>query len=298
MFKFLGKSLIFGLVIFLATFAILKIADLGLKNNRLGSVAQGIDTDVLILGASRAYRHFDTNSLEQLEGKKFFNLGLDASGFKTQKALLEYYLKYNGFPKEIIWEYNFGFLNKEEDIYDYELLFPIADESTIYSILKEYKLIPYFIGGVKEFRYLGNTRLIRKGLSNYFKPKPYLDYKIQNNSWDGSDFYNKYLNGTYRYKSDVSTLSLNSFLDLVQVLKSNETKVTMVFTPMYSGIFQIEDEKKEILKFYDSLFEANSIDKLDFLESEISSDTINFYNTLHMNRKGVDSFTEKFSKIY
>jgi hypothetical protein len=276
----------------------LKIADLGLKNDRLGSVAKGIDTDVLILGTSRAYRHFDIDKLEQLEGKKFFNLGLDASGFKTQKALLEYYLKYNEFPKEIIWEYNFGFLNKEEVIYDYELLFPIADESTIYSILREYELIPNFMGILKESRYLGNTRLIRKGLSNYFKPIPYLDYKIQNQSWDSSDFENKYLNGTFRYKSDVSILSLNSFLSIIEKVKSNETKVTMVFTPMYSGIFQIEDEKKEILKFYDSIFEAHSIDKLDFLASGISSDTLNFYNVLHMNRRGVDLFTDEFAEIY
>jgi len=57
---------------------------------------------VLILGTSRAYRHFYTDQLEKLANKSFFNLGLNASGFKSENELLRYYLKYNNYPKEII----------------------------------------------------------------------------------------------------------------------------------------------------------------------------------------------------
>lgn len=57
---------------------------------------------MLILGTSRAYRHFYTDQLEKLANKSFFNLGLNASGFKSENELLRYYLKYNNYPKEII----------------------------------------------------------------------------------------------------------------------------------------------------------------------------------------------------
>lgn len=298
MIRFLFKSLIFGLVIFFVVFTILNLADIGLKNERLGSVSKGIETDVLILGTSRAYRHFDTDQLEQHLGKKFFNLGLDASGFETQKALLEYYLKYNTYPEEIIWEYNFGFLNHEEVLYDSEQLIPIADENAIFELLETYDAEPINFFLFEEFRYFGYNNLIIRGLINYLKPIEFQRYKVQVLSWDKTEFEKRYLDGSFEYKKKISSESVLDFANIIHDLAENNVQLTMVFTPMYQGVFRKKDEKEEFLSYYDSLFNSFTIKNINLLNSEISKDTLNFYNVLHMNRHGVDLFSEEFSDFY
>ncbi|TFV97253.1 hypothetical protein E4S40_00940 [Algoriphagus kandeliae] len=298
MIQFISKTFLFIIISFILLFLIFAFGDKGLKKERLGSVSKGIKTDILILGTSRAYRHFDTQVLEKSTGKEFFNLGLDASGFQTQKELLKYFIKYNGYPKEIIWEYNFGFLNKERNIYDFELLLPIADEYNIFHLLNKFKIISKWLYPIKTFRYIGHTEVILRGVKNQIRPKEFLDYKIQNLKWNKESFESIYLNGNFRYEKEISQGSLSSYLEIIDDLKKNNVKITMVFTPMYSGVFLVNDEKYDLLNYYDSLFSNNYVRDLNFLFSTISDDTLNFYNALHMNRNGVDKFSKEFLNAF
>lgn len=269
MLKFLSKTLLQITILVFVGFCIFEIVERGLKNSRLGSVSEGIHAEVLIIGSSRAYRHFDTDQLSTIYKKNFFNLGLDASGFRTQLALLKYYLKYNKYPKEVIWEYNFGFLNEEDIIYEHQNLITFADEEMIYDLMTSYNLMSYYNKLIPKSRYLGNQKLIKEGILNYFKPKSHLLFKVQDLKWNSKDFEEKYLNGNFRYDLNISEQSKNEFLKIIDDLNSQNIKLTMVFTPMYNGIFNKHDGKEKTLKYYDSLFISNKIRNIDLLNSKI-----------------------------
>ncbi len=68
----------------------------------------------------------------------------------------------------------------------------------------------------------------------------------------------------------------------------------MVFTPIYSGLYDKKDDKEKIIEFYAAFFQKHKIDYFDYSSDSLSSDTLNFYNALHMNKVGVRRFNNMF----
>lgn len=295
--RFLKKGILMGLIFFLFSFIFLKVVDFGLNKERLGWIDEGnINAEVLILGSSRAYRHFNSDFLSKTLGMKVFNLGYDASGLETQLVLLEYYLKNNITPKIIVWEYNYGFLNFDPTVYEFIDLIPLVDDPIVSDYLIDHKIISERLLYFPLFRYLVYKKLIKKGLDNLSRDMPFKDYKIQDLDWDKRDFENLYLNSDYSIKKEISNEYLSQYGEIINRLKKNGVQVVMVFTPIYNGVYQKEDDKKLLLNFYDSLFFSAKVLNFNYNDSDLSNDTLNFYSILHMNKTGVESFMLDFEK--
>ncbi|MDO9553102.1 hypothetical protein [Rhodonellum sp.] len=295
--RFIKKGVLLSLIFFIFSFIFLKVVDFGLKKERLGWIKEGnVNAEVLILGSSRAYRHFNSDFLSKTLGMKFFNLGYDASGLETQLVLLEYYLKNNATPKIIVWEYNYGFLNFDPNVYEYIDLIPLVDDPLVSDYLIDHEIISERILYFPLSRYLVYKELIKKGLNNLSKDEPFKDYKIQDLNWDKHNLEKLYLNSDYKIEKEISNQYLNQYRNTIDKLKNIGVKVVMVFTPIYSGIYQKEDDKVLLLDFYDSLFFSVKVLNINYNDSDLSRDTLNFYNVLHMNKKGVDSFMVDFER--
>ena len=288
---FFKKILVFSLgSIFFLVIADWVITN-GLKKERFGKIQNGkIDAQIVIIGTSRAYRHFDTKFIAQKTGKTVFNLGYDASGMETQITLLNYYLKYNKAPELLIWEIKHSFFSRDDTVYKYDELVPLLDDESISGFLKEKNLITNADLYIPFYRYRKFKNLVDKGLRNYFINEIKLDYKIQDLPWDGNDFETKYLNSDYRITKNISDEYMDRFWKEVEKLKKEDINVLMVFTPIYAGMTRKQDDKEEIIFYYDSLFSMIDLPFKDYTQNSISYDTLNFYNALHMNRTGVDKF--------
>lgn len=295
---FLLKTILVSVGLFLVLYILDWSITHGHRDERFAQIKnRDNDYKIIIVGTSRAFRHFNSDIISEKTRKRTLNIGYDASGLETQIALLNYYLVHNPPPEILIWEINYNTLSKDTTVYLYEELIPLIRDTTIRVFLKENKIINNADIYLPYYRYTNLKNLTKVGIYNtlFGKIDSKKDFRIQDKPWDKSAFEASYLNSEYKILKDISGKRLNRLLNELKILKEKKIDVIFVFTPIYAGMSQKQDDKEKIILYYDSLFTQLKLPFLNYINTKISRDTLNFYNALHMNKVGVDKFMPIFA---
>lgn len=242
------------------------------------------NADVLCVGSSRSWVHYNPEILDTVLGMSTYNLGMDGSGSNRHIMKYELYRLYNQKPKVIIQNIDYGTLLFESQLDRYQF-FPYFYNRTVrkkISSLKTYTLAE---------RYLPMYRYANFGVHKILKEKKkglYKGYLGQELSWDGSSLEN---NPVKKYNSDPRTFEL--FDRYLSQSKAEGIQIIMVYAPIFHVITENLNDKEKMYHTFNYFAEKYDIPILDYNYDSICYDTNYFYNPTHLNKKGSILFSLK-----
>lgn len=256
-------------------------------------ITQGVlESDVVILGSSRAWVQYSPAILDSILNVSTYNLGIDGSPFNRQIERYQVYCKYNKKPSVIIQ--NIDFFSTLGYVTGYERVqyFPFLYNADFRRIIKEpFSWYEYLPMG----RYYGQGDLFKDMLFNQYKNdiRPYNNgeglykgYSGMNWSWDGSALARL---DSITFAPDERTKRL--FLDFLAETKAEGQKVIFVYAPFYIEGLQKVTNIEESFAIFDSIANEFDVPILDYTYSPISYDTAYFYNASHLNKQGAELFS-------
>ena len=146
MHKFVVKCLGFGLLVLSIAIALDYIISMGLRQTDCyryqvfnDIFKDNLKYDVLIMGNSRGFSHFNPRIIDSVCHVNSYNLGLGGYPINAQIAAYHGYKARNGTPRLIVQQVDFVTLDIEKDIrhqHDSERFFPMVYDQTMRKELK------------------------------------------------------------------------------------------------------------------------------------------------------------------
>lgn len=254
-----------------------------------------INSDVLIMGSSRAYVQINPQIIDSILNVNSYNLG--ANGRLVDAQILKYHVfrqKQNVVPKLIIYEVHAGTMdisNKYERI-QYT---PYLYDPYLWLLTHQHEDFTIADGIIPLWRYLDyNTEImsIMRNESAYCKDKYKLAKGFRGNDkeWNGEEFKKR---KTISYNKNPEAMQL--FDDFLAECKQENIKVVLVMAPYYIGATKKVKDYAGMQKMFSGYAEKYDYGFLDYTYDSISYDTTYFYNAMHLNRTGATLFSEKLA---
>ena len=251
----------------------------GFFNTRLKEVKEIKDVDILFLGSSRAYRHYDPRIFSKA-GYSSFNLGSSAQTFLQTEILLKRYLDSLS-PKYIILDFTPFMVSSDGAEASLDLI------SNDYNSWDTFKLVIK----VRNFKVLNTWifALYKELLFNSLKEEEDL-IKGPNRYIPGGFVERKVKNSELNQKLDVKWLydkgQWKSFDNILNLIKDSNTELIILHSPRQSSI-SYDNETKFI-----NFLKKNEIPYYNYMNLNFIKDSIHFYDPSHMNQNGVNLYNE------
>ena len=258
-----------------------------------------INDELLIYGSSRAWRHFDPKVIEKETGMQAYNFGVDGHSFDIQHLRHELQLKHNTSPKVILYSVDVNTLNLPEGLYNDEQFLPFFYSDTLFnSYTKKYKNFSFTDYNAPLARYSGRkkalTYFIKEVIGWPQKKMRTKGFEASNESWN-TDYERARKNKTTYYKK-IDTNMVKRFDAFLKEMHSKKIAVILMYTPEHVLGQSLITNRAEIVSVFDSLAKKNNIPFLDYSKVIMNSNKIYFYNSLHLNAKGVEAFNNLYIK--
>lgn len=304
--KFIIKVLGFGFAVLLMAVMLDVMISFGLRKTDCyryqmfsDIVKDNMNCDVLYMGNSRSFSHFNPRIIDSIGGVNSYSLGLGGYPINAQIATYHCYKAHNGTPKLIVQQVDFVTLNIMRDIrhqHDSERFFPTVYDATM---RKELKGLGY---GFMElycplYRYFGYQKVIKDGLLEFLKIRHYVDrpaykgFSPENGKWDG----------TNAATMDSITGNLNDeaialFEDYLEECKKDGVFVLLVNSPVYVETTKRVKNMDEVNGCFESVAQRFGYKYLNYTENyDLCNDTLNFCVSIHLNSKATDRFSADFA---
>lgn len=303
--RFLKKIGILLLIFYPLLWIVQVTTDYGLRNNysttfnEWSSIINGkINSKVIIVGSSRALKHFDPRILESKLNRTVYNLGTDGATYGFQRMKLNSYLNNNKSPEIIIQNVDVLSLSSDKKIISKEKYLPYYYSKENIKILSEFNKDIYPELLFPLYKYRGYKNEFIMGLQSYFisfkdNSEGYKGYLGSKDKWD---------NGFENFKNENPNIfkqnfddGFNDFLKILEEIKGTKSKLFLIWSPEYYKLQKFEGSLlKKIKDKYNSLALLNdNVYFLDFTNDSLNFDTAFFYNFYHLNEKGATVFSKK-----
>ena len=305
--KFLKKTLL----LFSSVLIIAILADLWISKTlaRSESYAMGdakvwqdilngeIDDDLLIYGSSRAWRHFDTNVIEKETGMQAYNFGVDGLAFDIQHLRHQLNLKYNKSPKIIIYSVDINTLGGANGLYNDEQFFPYFYSDPLFNqYTKKYVNFSFMDYNIPLMRYSGEKKALTyfvKEMINWPQKKMRIKgFAPHVGEWNTD--YKKAREKRESYFKEIDKNNVKRFDGFLKEARANNISVILMYSPEHVLGQNLIENREDIVKVFDSLATKNKIPFFDYSMGAMNENKDYFYNSLHLNAKGVSTFNNLY----
>ncbi len=291
--KFIRRGLVFIIASLSLLFLLDVVVSSQLKNssNRVYAswydLMQGnIDSDIIILGSSRAWVQYSPSILDSALHCNTYNLGIDGSCLNRQITKYEIFRHHNVPPRWILLNidfFSFGFTRGYES-YQY---FPYFYDRDIRRLVFPQEQFSWAERWIPFYRY---THL---GLNNI----PYDDRSLVK----GFHSVNRPWNGTKMSENppinlDLDERTLQMFRAFLNRAQEEKIKVILVYAPVYFKAKDLLLNNYQFEKCLESIRKEFSLPILRYDDSPICRDTTFFYNATHLNSEGAELFSRQLSQ--
>ncbi|SEA73167.1 hypothetical protein SAMN05216462_2378 [Xylanibacter ruminicola] len=256
---------------------------------------QELRNDVVIMGSSRAFVHFNPRIIDSVLNVNSYNLGYNASRVNRQ---VERYYAYcriqNWEPNTIIYSIDYG---------------TIAGITTNFE--KE-QFYPYFFTDrelMEAFDKYQHFSLLDKYVPFWRYCTCFLDfhvYDVLTNPEEKEPFYKGFKNNRMKYEDDLvlsgdsleftyTEEALTIFKAYIQDMHVKGKNVIFVYSPVCTEFLQKFKGIGRMYQIYGEIAADYNIPILDYTHESICNDTLYFYNAAHLNKRGADIFTLQLS---
>lgn len=260
-----------------------------------------VNTDIIVLGSSRAALHYDPDVLKDLTGLSAFNLGRIGSRSEVYSGILGQYLHHNRPPRLIILNADYNSCDSSTDLYDPVQFTPYLNDQALFDALRKrhpriwlmrYLPLYGYISDDVEFHHdLGIRALLGwQFWENYRNGFEAIDAKFDDRR-AGPEINHK----EFVYSRDDAGCA--TFAESLVVAKSMGIPVVVVFSPIYSGLSRRVRDREGLLAYLAQVANADGAEFWDFSDvSPIANDQFYFADSFHMNRHGADAFSQILGK--
>ncbi|MEO8416654.1 MAG: hypothetical protein ABI472_23515 [Ginsengibacter sp.] len=256
-----------------------------------------VNADVVFLGSSRCWAHFDPAFFDTAFKLKSVNIGVDGHSEISMAILrLKYYLSGNKPP-------GFAILSFDPLVYagstTHNLNFVHKDDFARYAFLPAQKNLPvlnYFKFSLPEkyiplysiFKYrLLKDCILLNNIDNYVQ----YGYEKHDEFWDTTaNPVSDILKNNFLKKEDIPSLT-ESMDDLHKLCLKNNIKLLCIQTPVYKIIYE-----KMVFLSTQRICKELLIPFVDTNEDDIIDNLKYFYNSDHLNTNGVAKMNEILKK--
>lgn len=304
--KFIIKSLGFGLAVLLVAVLLDVMISFGLNKTdcyryqTFSDIFKGdMRQDVLYMGNSRGFSHFNPKVIDSICGVSSYSLGLGGYPIDVQIAAYHCYKAHNGTPKLIVQQVDIMTLNMERDIrhqHDSERFFPTVYDS---AMRKELKKLGY---GFMElycptYRYFGYQKVIKDGLLEFLKVRHYVErpaykgFSPEQGKWDGTN-----VATMDSIIGDLDDEAIALFEDYLAECKNDGVYVLLVNSPVYAPTTKKVKNMDEVNDYFESVSKKFGYKYLNYTENyDLCNDTLNFCVSVHLNLEATDKFSADFA---
>lgn len=251
-----------------------------------------INSDIVIYGSSRAWKHIDPTMISKSLNVSTYNLGIDGHNFWLQYLRHSMLLENNTKPKIIILSLDIFTLQKVDDLYNSDQFLPymLWDEKIKNATLSYngFKSIDYEIPLV---RYFGRGNAVQTAIKSNNKVERIKGYQGQNQQWN--DDFNKAKKLIKNYEKSLDSETIVLFKIFLRECKSKNIKILFVYSPEYIDGQKFVKNRGKIISIYKNFSEINNIPFYDYSNDTISFQKKYFYNASHLNKAGAELFTKK-----
>ncbi len=262
---------------------------------------KGTQFDYAVLGSSRAHGAFDMNFLDSLLELKGVNIGADGSGYLDNLLTLTRFLKNGNSVKYLFLVIDASSLNSKASLstpfhpFDYlsqDQVPSLEDELTKQINGKEGILFEH-LRALYLLKY--NMQSIRLSLKNRFKGKSNLDFFNVNKGGVALTHDEVFGNtGSAKIASTFAIEDLEYLNQIVRFCSLRNIQLATFSSPIFLNLDEVSDKEMSESKIE---VEVNKLES-DYIKSpkDISLKIDNFKDRGHLNNKGIQAYTLRFSK--
>lgn len=306
--RFLTRIAVYSFIFILSSYIFQFLIDQGLQNvnddlhGDWNSIFKGkIKADIVILGSSRAYVHFDPKIIEQKTKLSAFNLAVNGGGPITQKSKFESFLEHNPFPRILIQNVDIFLLYKEKFIFQKEQFLPYLSQAAIYSNLEKVDKELWLERNIPLYKYRGFRNEIFLGIGSFLglakesHSTKYKGFTVVKEDWNRDFERFRTENTEMVYDQENLDYGFNYVKRLINECKRKKIDIILVQSPLYFELQNMMPQKEYITRSFKDIAVANGIQFWDYLTDSMCLDKKYFYNSTHLNAEGAQLFTNKFS---
>lgn len=261
--------------------------------------ADTVSHDMVFLGSSRTYMHYNPQVFDSLLGTNSFNCGLSARGLDTQTAKYHAFCRRHGMPDYLILNLDICVFHPSEQTEQEQIhITAHTDREQFFPYFSDREFVSELCGKCNEdiswserylplVRYAGYKDVMLEALvGNAMVQAPTVkgfarfDYKVD---WDFRDW------GHFRYKKDKQFDSL--LKSLMAECRSNNVTPVFVLGPAYDQYMLQLDNRDEALEIVRDMAKQYEVPLFDYTDCYISSDSTLFCDPIHLNYRGACEFS-------
>ena len=305
--KFIEKCLSFGLLVLSIATALDYMISMGLRRTDCYRYQvfndifnENLKYDVLIMGNSRGFSHFNPRIIDSICHVNSYGLGLGGYPINAQIAEYHCYKAHNGIPKLIVQQVDFVTLNMMTDIrhqHDSERFFP-----TVYDKFMRKELIQLGYGFWELYcplyRYNGYQKVIKDGLLEFLGIKHYVDrpaykgFSPEKGIWDGTN-----VAAMDSISGVMNENAIALFENYLLECKEDGVDVLLVNSPVYASATRKVKIMTDVNDYYESVAQRFGFEYMNYTENyDLCNDTLNFCVSVHLNPKATNKFSTDFAK--
>jgi hypothetical protein len=257
----------------------------GFSYTRYKEVKKVKDIDILFLGSSRAYRHYDPRHFEKA-GYSSFNLGSSSQTFLQTEILVNRYLNSLN-PRYVILDIYPGMFASDGIESSTDLISNDFNDWDTFKMALELK----------------NMMIINTWIYSVYQEKVKNSLKDSEPAVKGE---NKYIQGGYVEREisannkNVNTLESwnfnenqwQAFKGIVQSIKDSKKKLIIIHSPRNKG-YKYQNQEK-LLKY----LKTQEIDYYNYHRLKFINDSLHFYDSSHMNQNGTNLYNDFLIEVH
>ncbi len=299
--KYFVKAVCFVAIGCLLGFFVQSTVDAGLAKTEVcagwNDIFSGqINADLLVQGSSRAYVHVSPRMLDEALGVNSYNLAVNGYNFLMQYYRFTVYLQHYEKPKFILQTLDTTTLNRRQNLYQIEQFYPYLANPVIWQATSYYEGFDWIDRFIPLSKYRHSANSILNGIlgnCGLIKRSNYKGFVAMDRTWN-DDFAQFRMKHRAPYEA-IDPVTDRLFDRFCAFCVQQKIKVIFVYTPEYIEAQKLLVNRAEIMGRYANYAARYSIPLLDYSHHEISFDTANFYNSQHLNSRGVALFNPKLA---
>lgn len=257
-----------------------------------------INADVLIMGNSRGFSHFEPWTIDSICGTNTYCIGLGGYGITVELLKYHFYRNHNAKPKYIIQQVDYYTMRNDSAPHRHqsEQFLPLFYDLDTREDLKKvgYTWLDLYI---PLYRYFGYQMVIKNGLLEYLGIKHY----ISDPSFKGHHYEKGNWNGKELAKMDtiIATMDAtaqNKFEQFLETCQKENINVILVNSPTYRGANLKTKNLDLVDQYFDSIANVYGSIYLNYNENYyLCEDSTNFCVSVHMNPEATHKFSIDFA---
>ena len=296
-------------VFVLATLGLLKVIEVAISNQLRGSEEYyyadferayngELKSDIVVLGSSRAFVHYDPAIIEDSTSLSCYNLAIDGGCQSMQFAIWKNLILNNELPKVVVQNVEYLSFGKRKTLFEKERYLPYLHKPYFYKPLSLIDTKLWQDRFVPMFRYHGQWKLIKDAIGALLGRAPrfpydlYKGHRYKNQAFEGQEEVND-------FPLDPSDFELGKRLlnELVNDCQQNGIDLILCYAPEYnSGENVVNDQVDDIVEFYIKIASQNQhVVFWDMRNMDLSTDKTFFADNYHLNEKGATLFSKEFA---